>query len=329
MSMKRVFSGMQPTGILHLGSYLGALKNWVALQDSYDCIYCVVDQHALTVEYDRQALLDRVLDAACLYMAAGVDPERSILFVQSHVHEHTELAWYLSTIASLGQLERMTQFKDKSEQHGGANLGLLAYPVLQAADIMVYKAEAVPVGEDQSQHLELTRDLAQRFNYRFGEVFPEPETLLTAAKRILALDNQGKMSKSKPESTTIFMTDTPDMVWAKLRPATTDPARVRRSDPGSPVKCPIGILHYALSTPEEVAWVEHGCTTAAIGCIDCKKLLAQSIEREMHDIRERFLDLRARPEDVWAILRDGAERAGAIAAATMREVREVMGLRAG
>jgi tryptophanyl-tRNA synthetase len=327
MSGKRIFSGMQPTGILHLGSYLGALQNWVALQESYECIYCVVDQHALTVEYDRSILLDRVLDAACLYMAAGVDPRRSILMVQSHVHEHTELAWYLSTIASLGQLERMTQFKDKSEQHGGASLGLLAYPVLQAADILVYKADAVPVGEDQSQHLELTRDLAQRFNHRFGQIFPEPRTLLTAGKRILALDNQGKMSKSKPDSTSIFMTDAPAVIWEKLRPATTDPARKRRSDPGDPHKCPIGVLHYAMSTPEVVAWVEHGCTTAAIGCIDCKKRLAETIEQEMRPIRERFLDLRSRPDEMWEILRDGAERARAIAAATMEEVRSAMGLR--
>jgi tryptophanyl-tRNA synthetase len=327
MGRKRVFSGMQPTGILHLGSYLGALQNWVALQESYECIYCVVDQHALTVEYDTENLPSRVLDAACLYMAAGVDPERSILFVQSHVHEHTELAWYFSTIASLGHLERMTQFKDKSEQHGSANLGLLAYPVLQAADILVYLADAVPVGEDQAQHLELTRDIAQRFNHRFGPVFPEPQTLLTRGKRILALDNQGKMSKSKPDSTSIFMTDPPEVVWEKLRPATTDPARKRRTDPGDPNKCPIGVLHYALSTPEEVAWVEHGCTTAAIGCIDCKKQMAISIEREMRPIRERFLELRSQPNMVWEILRDGADRARAIASVVMAEVRSAMGLR--
>jgi tryptophanyl-tRNA synthetase len=327
MSGKRIFSGMQPTGILHLGSYLGALQNWVALQDSYECIYCVVDQHALTVEYDRSLLQGRVLDAACLYMAAGVDPRRSILMVQSHVHEHTELAWYFSTIAHLGQLERMTQFKDKAEQHGGANLGLLAYPVLQAADILVYRADAVPVGEDQSQHLELTRDLAQRFNHRFGEVFPEPQTLLTRGRRILALDNQGKMSKSKPDSTSIFMIDPPAVVWEKLRPATTDPARKRRSDPGDPHKCPIGVLHYAMSSPEVIAWVEHGCTTAAIGCIDCKKRLAESIEQEMRPIREKFLDLRSRPDEVWEILAEGADRARAIAAATMEEVRSAMGLR--
>lgn len=326
VTKKRVFSGMQPTGILHLGSYYGALQNWVALQGEYDCIYCVVDQHAITIEYEPQSLQDRILDTACLYLAAGVDPQRSILFVQSHVKEHTELGWYFSSIASLGQLERMTQFKDKAEQHGGANLGLLAYPVLQVADILLYKASAVPVGEDQSQHLELTRDLAQRFNYRFGDVFPEPQTLLTTGKRILALDNTGKMSKSKPDSTSLFMTESAESLWTKLRPATTDPARVRKTDPGDPRKCPIGILHYALSPAEDVAWVEHGCTTAAIGCLDCKKRLAANIETAMGPIRERFLELRSREDTVWDILRDGAARARAIAVETMEEVRSKMGL---
>jgi tryptophanyl-tRNA synthetase len=323
----RVFSGMQPTGVLHLGSYYGALQNWVRLQDSYECIYCIVDQHAITVEYDPSQLQERVFTLACLYLAAGVDPKRSILFVQSHVPEHTELAWYFSTIASLGQLERMTQYKDKMQQFGHAELGLLAYPVLQAADILLYKADAVPVGEDQSQHLELTRDLAQRFNYHFGQVFPEPRTLLTLGKRIIALDNQGKMSKSKPDNTSIFMTDPPELVWAKVRPATTDPARKRRSDPGDPGKCPIGILHRALSSPEDQAWVEEGCTTAGIGCIDCKKKLVENIEREMGPIRMRYEELRGDPEMVRDILREGARRAQAIAGETMGEVRVALGLR--
>lgn len=324
----RVFSGMQPTGVLHLGSYYGALQNWVRLQDTYECIYCIVDQHAITVEHDPSVLQERVFTLACLYLAAGVDPKRSILFVQSHVPEHTELAWYFSTIASLGQLERMTQYKDKMQQHGHADLGLLAYPVLQAADILLYKADAVPVGEDQSQHLELTRDLAQRFNHRFGPVFPEPRTLLTPGKRIIALDNDGKMSKSKPDDTSIFMTDPSELVWAKVRPATTDPARKRRSDPGDPAKCPIGILHRALSSPEDQAWVEVGCTTAAIGCIDCKKKLVENIEREMGPIRLRYDELSADPEMVRGILREGARRAQAIAGETIAEVRSALGLRA-
>jgi tryptophanyl-tRNA synthetase len=325
--VQRVFSGIQPTGQLHLGVYYGAMKNWVALQDTYDCVYCIVDQHALTIEYDPSVLQQRILDAACLYLASGLDPAKSILFVQSHVKEHTELAWYLSTIASLGQLERMTQFKDKVAQHGVAGFGLLAYPVLMAADILMYKAAAVPVGEDQSQHLELTRDLAQRFNNRFGELFVEPETVLTRGKRIIGLDNQGKMSKSKPEHTTIAMVDPPEVVWSKVRPAVTDPARVRRTDPGDPNKCPIGLLHYALSSREDIAWVENGCTTAAIGCIDCKKRLAANIEAEMGPIRRRYEQLQSTPDEGWNILRDGAVRARAIASSVMDEVRTLMGLK--
>jgi tryptophanyl-tRNA synthetase len=325
---ERIFSGIQPTGMLHLGVYYGAMKNWVQLQDSYDCIYCIVDQHALTVPYDPAVLQGRILDAACLYLASGLDPAKCILFVQSHVKEHTELAWYFSTIASLGQLERMTQFKDKSDQHGGANLGLLAYPVLMAADILLYKAVAVPVGEDQTQHLELARDLAQRFNYTFGGVFPEPRILLTRGKRIIGLDNQGKMSKTKPENTSIAMIDPPEVVWEKVRPAVTDPARIRRSDPGDPNKCPIGLLHFALSSEEDIDWVVQGCTQALIGCIDCKKRLAANIEKEMGPIRTRFFDLRARPDEVMDVLREGATQARAIAQQTMEEVRAVMGLRA-
>ena len=324
---KRIFSGMQPTGVLHLGSYYGALQNWVRLQDEYDSVFCIVDQHALTVDYDPSLLQERILALACLYLAAGIDPERSILFVQSQVAGHTELAWYFSTIASLGQLERMTQFKDKAEQHGGANLGLLAYPVLQAADILIYRADAVPVGEDQSQHLELTRDIAHRFNHRFGEVFPEPRTLLTEGKRIIALDNEGKMSKSKPDHTSIFMNETPESLWEKLRVATTDPARKRRSDPGDPAKCPIGILHRAVSSPADNEWVQIGCTTAGIGCIDCKRKLAANIEAQIGPIRERYEALRAEPEQVWAILDEGARCARVLAEETMAEVRRLMGLR--
>lgn len=323
---QRIFSGIQPTGRLHLGVYYGAMQNWVRLQHQYDCVYCIVDQHALTIEYDPAQLQGRILDAACLYLASGLNPRNCILFVQSRVPEHTELTWYFSTIASLGQLERMTQFKDKVEQHGAANLGLLAYPVLMAADIVLYKARAVPVGEDQSQHLELTRDLVQRFNRIFGEVFPEPKILLTRGKRVIGLDNQGKMSKSKPEHTAIYMTDPPEVVWEKVRPAVTDPARMRRTDPGDPNKCPIGLLHFALSSPQDVSWVQHGCTTASIGCIECKKKLATNIEHEMSPIRERYRELHQRPAEVWDILRDGADRARAIAQETMAEVRDAMGL---
>lgn len=322
---QRVFSGIQPTGGLHLGNYFGAVQNWVQMLDSYDCIICIVDLHALTIEYDPRLYQQRVQDMAIDLMACGIDPARCILFVQSHVPEHTELQWLLSTITGIGALERMTQYKDKAQQHeDNLNLGLLAYPVLQAADILLYKAEAVPVGEDQAQHLELTRQIARRFNHRFGEVFPEPQTILTKAKRLPGLDGLAKMSKSR--GNTIEIVESPDEVWAKLRVAVTDPARVRRSDPGNPRNCPIGLMHYAISTPEQQDYTTWGCTTAGIGCIDCKKILSENINAMLAPIRERRAELAARPDLVRAALRDGAERARAIARQTMAEVREAMGL---
>lgn len=322
---KRIFSGIQPTGELHLGNYLGAVQNWVNLQDTYDCVYCVVDYHAVTIRYDVAAMQDRILHLATGLLASGLDPERCIIFVQSHVREHTELSWVLGSLAGLGYLERMTQFKDKAEQHReNLNLGLLAYPVLQAADILLYKADAVPVGEDQAQHLELTRELAHRFNHIYGETFPEPATLLTEARRIPGLDGLNKMSKSR--NNTINITDSPAVVWDKLRPAVTDPARKRRTDPGDPHKCPIGHLHFAMSPRDRIDYITWGCTTAGIGCIDCKKLLAESINTTLGPIQERHATLSADPERVRRVLRNGADRARKIAADTMDEVRTAMGL---
>jgi tryptophanyl-tRNA synthetase len=322
---KRIFSGIQPTGELHLGNYLGAVQNWVRLQDEYDCIYCVVDYHAITIRYDVTGMQERIRSMATGLLAAGLDPARCILFVQSHVREHTELAWVLGSLAGIGHLERMTQFKDKAEQHReNLNLGLLAYPVLQAADILLYKPDAVPVGEDQAQHLELTRDLTHRFNHTFAPVFSEPQTLHTEARRIPGLDGLNKMSKSR--NNTISLTDSPAVVWEKLRPAVTDPARKRRSDPGDPHKCPIGHLHHYVSPPETVQDITQGCTTAGIGCIDCKKLLAEHLNTMLAPIQARHAGLAADPGKVKEVLRDGAERARAIAAQTMGEVRVVMGL---
>lgn len=322
---KRIFSGIQPTGELHLGNYLGAVKNWVALQDTYDCVYCIVDYHAISIRYDVTTMQDRILRLATGLIAAGLDPERCIIFVQSHVREHTELAWVLGTLAGLGHLERMTQFKDKAEQHrDNLNLGLLAYPVLQAADILLYKADAVPVGEDQSQHLELTRDLAHRFNHIYGSTFPDPATLLTEARRIPGLDGLKKMSKSR--NNTISLTDSPQVIWDKLRPAVTDPARKRRTDPGDPHKCPIGHLHFAMSPRDRVEYITEGCTTAGIGCIDCKKLLAETINSTLAPIQERHAVLSADPDGVRRVLREGADKARAIAGDTIDEVRTMMGL---
>ena len=321
----RVFSGIQPTGGLHLGNYVGAVQNWVRMQETHDCIICIVDLHALTIEYDPQTYQERVTDMAIDLLACGIDPARTILFVQSHVPEHAELQWLLATIAPLGALERMTQYKDKAEQHkDNLNLGLLAYPVLQAADILLYKAQAVPVGEDQVQHLELTREIARKFNHRFGPVFPEPQTILTKARRLPGLDGLGKMSKSK--GNTIEITDGAEEIWAKLRPAVTDPARKRRNDPGNPNNCPIGLMHYAISSPEQQEYITWGCTTAGIGCIDCKKILNENVNALLAPIRERRAELAERPDDVRDVLREGAERARTIARQTMREVRAAMGL---
>ena len=325
-SRERVFSGIQPSGEIHVGNYVGAIRNWAAMLDTDDCIFCLVDQHAITIEYDPRAMSQRTFDAAVINIAAGLDPERCTLFVQSAVPEHTELCWAFMTVCPMGELGRMTQFKQKSDQHKeNVNAGLFAYPVLQAADILLYKATKVPVGEDQLQHLELAREIARHWNARFGEVFPEPKAVLTAAARVLGLDGKTKMSKSL--GNTLGMLETPDEVRRKLRPAFTDPARLRRSDPGNPDICNIFTLHKGFSSPETIALVDRECRIAGIGCGDCKELLAVEMERTLGPLRERAAELRAKPERVWEILDAGAERCRAIARETMREVREAMGLR--
>jgi len=326
--MPRVFSGIQPSGELHIGNWLGAVQNWVRLQDSHDCIYCIVDLHAITFPYEAQALAQRTTEMAIGLLAAGIDPERSILFVQSHVPEHTELQWMFMTVTPLGELERMTQFKDKAARLESVPAGLLSYPVLQAADILLYRAEGVPVGEDQLQHLELTREVARKWNQLFTPpeepYFPEPQGLLTEARRIVGLDGQAKMSKSL--GNTIGLTEPPEDVWAKLRPAVTDPARVKKSDPGNPDQCrAIYPLHRYFSPPDTVADVARKCRGAEWGCLDCKRVLADNMETVLGPIRERAADLKARPDHVTELLATGAERAGAIARETMAEVRGRMG----
>jgi len=324
--MPRIFSGIQPSGELHVGNWLGAVHNWVTLQLSYDCIYCVVDLHAITGKYEQATLAERTRDMAVGLLASGIDPARVILFVQSHVPEHSELQWLLNTITPIGELERMTQFKDKSQRFESVPAGLLNYPILMAADILLYRADLVPVGEDQTQHLELTREIARKWNAEFGggaDYFPEPKPLLTEAKRIVGLDGQAKMSKSL--GNTIGLLDTPDEIWAKLRPAKTDPARVTRRDPGNPDVCNIYHLHRYFSPPETVALVAENCRGAKWGCLDCKRVLADNIIRTLAPIRERALELQAQPERVDQILGDGAAAARRIATETMREVRERMG----
>ena len=326
--METVFSGIQPSGELHLGNYLGAVRNWVELQDRYRCFYCVVDYHAITQPYDAATMPARVRAMAVQLLACGIDPEKSTLFVQSAVPEHTELAWALSAVAPFGELGRMTQFKDKSEhQPDNINAGLFMYPVLQAADVLLYGATRVPVGEDQRQHLELAREIVRRFNARFGETFAEPQPLFSTTPKILGLDGQAKMSKSL--GNTISMREDEKAIWDKLRTAATDPARVKRTDPGTPEKCNIYTLHKFFSSAQRQAEVHTGCTTAGIGCMDCKKWLLEGVKSELGQIRARAEALRADPARVDAILARGAAAARQVAVATMKRVRERLGLRAG
>ena len=322
--MHRVFSGIQPSGELHIGNYLGAVRNWVALQADHECIFSIVDLHAITQPYEPQELAGRTLEMAVGLLAAGIDPERSTLFVQSHVPEHTELAWYLGSVTPLGDLERMTQFKDKSAREETIPAGLLNYPVLQAADILLYKADRVPVGEDQLQHLELAREIARRWNTRFGtEYFAEPQPILSKARRIVGLDGKAKMSKSL--GNTIGVLDGPEVIWEKLRPAMTDPARKTKRDPGTPEICNIYALHQHLSTPAEVERVAVQCRTAAWGCLDCKRLLADNMIAVLAPMRERAQALKADPGRVREILAAGAARCREVAAGTLEQVRDTMG----
>ncbi len=324
--MPRIFSGIQPSGELHIGNWLGAVQNWVNLQRSYESLICIVDLHAITAKYDKDTLAQRTRDMAIGLLAAGIDPGQATLFVQSHVPQHSELQWLLNIVTPLGELERMTQFKDKSQKFESVPAGLLNYPVLMAADILLYRADLVPVGEDQVQHLELTREIARKWNAEFGrgeDFFPEPQPILTEAKRITGLDGQAKMSKSL--GNTIGLLDTPDEIWHKLRPAKTDPARVTRKDPGNPEICNIYHLHKYFSPPETVAMVAENCRGAKWGCLDCKRVLADNMIATLAPIRERALQLQEDPDRVDEILAEGAAAARRQASETMREVRDRMG----
>jgi tryptophanyl-tRNA synthetase len=325
--MPRIFSGIQPSGELHIGNYLGAVKNWVELQHRYDSFFCIVDYHAIISPYEPEDLRRRTMDMAVSLLAAGLDPDKCTVFVQSHVPEHTELAWIFNTVTPIGELERQTQFKDKAQRQESVVAGLLNYPVLQAADILLYRADTVPVGEDQVQHLELSREIARKWNARFGGAeafFPEPKPLLTAARRIVGLDGQSKMSKSM--GNTVGLLEPFDAVWEKLRPAVTDPKRVRRTDPGTPEVCNIFHLHKAFNPTATVEHVATMCSTAGWGCIDCKRVLLEGMQRELEPIHERARALRAQPGRVRDVLAAGADRCRTIASETMRHVKERMGL---
>ncbi len=321
---KRVFSGARPTSKQHIGNYLGAIQNYVKLQDEYDCVYCIVDIHALTTLENTGDLQNNINDIILDWLAAGLDPNRSILFVQSHVPEVTELHTMLSMVTPLSWLLRVPTFKEKVKlQPQNVNYGLVGYPVLQTADIVLYKAEAVPVGEDQLPHLELAREIARRFNSTFGNTFPEPEAKLTEFPVILGLDGKQKMSKSLENDIPLAITaeDTKKLV----KTAFTDPTRLYRHDPGHPEVCNIYTLHKYFN-PSELDRIASECRNAKIGCVACKNLLAEGINTTLKPFRERRADLAARPQYIAEVLADGADRARTIARETLREAKEKMGL---
>lgn len=320
-------SGIQPTGEIHIGNYFGAVENWIQLSERYESFISIVDYHAMTVPYDPAGFPDQIEDAVVSLLAAGLDPEKVHLFIQSEIPEHTELAWILTTLAPLGNLQRMTQFKDKTGDAGSGeaiNAGLLMYPVLQAADILIYKADRVPVGEDQVQHIELARVLARRFNNAFGEVFPEPEPLLTEQRRILGLDGKRKMSKSLGNH--IGLLDDPETIREKMKTAFTDPRRKRREDPGRPEVCNVFAWHRLFSDEDTIRRVETECRAAEIGCFEDKMLMADTMIDFLRPMRERAADLRANPHRIREILAAGRDSARKVAKETMREVHEAMGL---
>jgi tryptophanyl-tRNA synthetase len=326
--MARIFSGIQPSGELHIGNYLGAVKNWVQLQHQFESFFCIVDYHAITATYEPADLVRRTHEMAIGLLASGIDPQKATLFIQSQVPEHTELAWIFNTLTPFGELERQVAFKEKAAKQEQVMAGIFNYPVLQAADILLYLADLVPVGEDQVQHLELSRVISRNWNSRFSSdkpFFPEPQPRLTPTRRIVGLDGQAKMSKSL--GNTIGLLEEPDAIWEKLRPAVTDPARQRKTDPGEPEKCPtIYQLHKAFSPETTVREVEENCRGAKWGCIDCKKSLLPNMLAELTPIRERAAALKAQPDQVRLTLESGAARARIVARQTIKHVKEVMGL---
>jgi len=320
----RTFSGIQPSGVAHLGNDLGAIRNYVRLQDEYEAIYCIVDYHALTSTHDPEILRARTRDMAASLLALGLDPDRCTLFVQSHRPEHTELAWLLATVTPVSWLERTPTYKEKvSQQPDDVNHGLLTYPVLQAADIVIYKASLVPVGRDQAAHLELSREITRAFNRRYGDTFPEARAVFTEAPTVLGTDGVRKMSKSV--GNTIDILSEPDVIRKQVMSMVTDTQRILRTDPGRPEVCNVCQLHrfFGLDYLE----IQEGERTARTGCVDTKKLLADRIIRHYAPARERYLELMANPTEVDGILEAGADRLRPLAQATMDEVREKMGLR--
>jgi tryptophanyl-tRNA synthetase len=320
----RIFSGIQPSGIVHLGNDLGAVRNYVRLQYEYEAIYCIVDYHALTSTHDPDLLRSRTREMAASLLALGLDPERCTLFVQSHRPEHTELGWLLATVTPVSWLERTPTFKEKkADQPDDVNHGLLTYPVLQAADIVIYKASLVPVGKDQAAHLELSREIVRAFNARYGDTFPEPQAVFTEAPIVLGTDGVKKMSKSV--GNTIDVLAAGDVIHRQVMSMVTDTKRILRTDPGRPEVCNVCQLQRHFGDDFEDLW--DGERTARTGCVDMKKVLADRIIARYAPARERYRELMADPGRVDEILAAGAEHLRPMAEATMAEVREKMGLR--
>jgi len=325
-----VLSGMRPTGALHLGHYHGVLKNWLRLQSEYKCFFFVADWHALTTHYEEPGIIgENLWNMVIDWLAAGIDPSASTLFIQSRVPEHAELHLLLSMITPLSWLERVPSYKDQQERLRGRDLatyGFLGYPLLQSADILIYKAGWVPVGEDQVAHIELTREVARRFNYLYSNkrpIFPEPAALLTPASKMPGLDGQ-KMSKSY--GNTIALREKPASIEKKLRTMPTDPARVRRTDPGDPSKCPVWQFHEIYSAEDTKTWVQQGCRSAGIGCLDCKRPIIDAVLAETAPFRERAQEYLERTEWVQDLIEEGCAAAQRVAQETLREVRQAIGL---
>jgi tryptophanyl-tRNA synthetase len=322
----RVFSGARPTGRQHLGNYLGAIKNYVALQADYDCVYCVVDLHALTTLQDTQRLREWTAEMVLDWLAAGIDPGLgTIVFVQSHVPQVTELHAMLSMVTPLGKLIRLPTFKEKARQQpDNVNYGLVGYPVLMAADITLYKANVVPVGVDQASHLEFTREIVRTFNHHFGPVLVEPQAKYTEIPKVLGIDGVNKMSKSLDNH--IELASEPDELAARVRMMVTDPQRQRRSDPGRPEVCNVFSLHKIFTPQATVQQIDVDCRTAGIGCVDCKKILARNLADHLAPFRERRAQLARDPNTVWDVLDEGARRARAVASQVIAEVKTAVGL---
>lgn len=327
MTKDRVLSGMQSSGRLHLGNLVGALSNWVRLQDTYDCYYFVADWHSLTTGYaDPSEIKNSTEDLIVNFLAAGLDPDRCTIFIQSRVLQHAELHLLLSMITPLGWLERVPTYKEKQAELKDKDLstyGFLGYPLLQTADIIIYRAKYVPVGIDQVPHLEISREIARRFNFLYREIFPEPEALLTEFPKVVGTDGR-KMSKSYQNA--IYLSDTPEVVDQKIRTMVTDPARVKKTDVGNPELSPVFQLHKIFSTKEEQEEVAAGCRTARIGCIDCKKILIRNVMRVMDPIWQKRSELLQDPELLRHVVDKGTEKARKVAEETMQLVRQAMGL---